>query len=116
MRKKALAILEKAIEGKLDLKEFYDIWPSELNDNSFYDSVYENLESGIEHFPGNVFSMKPNYEVWHKMEEYYLLNVDKALITLEIDDTELLLYLREKIIQLKPSIGSIQDLIVMLLK
>ena len=97
-------IINKAIEGNLSFKELMDLWPEELEDDVYFNEVYENIESSIEHYTGFLFSRKPNYDAWFGMEEYYLLKVDMSLISLNID-SEKILRVRNELIKTHPDIN-----------
>ena len=78
-RQEVCELILKALEGRLGLEEFYSNWPKEL-EGGFWDDVYDNLESAIEHFPYGIFSRMPDYEVWHNSGEYRNLLSDLNII------------------------------------
>ena len=111
MRELIKQIIEDALKGNITLETFFEKWPENAIGNNFYDLIYLNLESSIEHFPGYLFSNKPDIEEWHQMDEYLFLNIDKALLNLKITNSDILIELREKLISKMPSVGVIQSVL-----
>ncbi len=64
------------------MDKLYSIWPEELDDK-YWNEIFENLESGVEHFPHRLLSNKPDYDMWYKSREYtklkdYLDDLNRA--------------------------------------
>lgn len=80
-----ISLIEKALEGKLGLEELHSSWPENPN-NEFWNDLFSNLESGVEHFPYELFSNMPDHEMWHKSREYN--NLRDYLQRLKLEDIE----------------------------
>ncbi|TLY22774.1 MAG: hypothetical protein E6K68_02065 [Nitrospirae bacterium] len=80
---------DKAIQGKLTLNELYQQWPNELQKSKLASGIYEDIEEGVQHFPGKLFSGKPDYETWKSSEMYAKLYLDKKLLASDGSEDEL---------------------------
>ena len=66
-------LIERALLGAVSLKEFYALWPEELEEDSRFENIYNDLENAIEHFPGALLTGKPKMDVFQRSEEYQRL-------------------------------------------
>ena len=66
-------LIEKALQGKVSLEEFYSTWLKELEGDKFYDGIYRDIENAVEHFPGDFFSGKPKLDIFINSREYQVL-------------------------------------------
>jgi hypothetical protein len=77
-------IIDDAINGDINLENFYNRWPfDEENNDKFYSQMFEDLENAIEHTPFRFFSQKVNCKVWRNMNEYKTLLFYKSQIALK---------------------------------
>jgi len=81
IEKKLNFIIEAALQGRINLEEFYIRWPSEeLDGIEYYDQMYAEIENAIEHTPFDLFSKKINDKIWKKTREYKTLLFYKSII------------------------------------
>ena len=74
-------IIDNALKGNINLKEFYEIWPIDENDeDEFYKRMFEDIENAIEHTPFKFFTKKVNEKVWENMNEYKTLLFYKSIL------------------------------------
>jgi len=74
-------IIENTLKGNINLKEFYEIWPiDEENEDEFYKRMFEDIENAIEHTPFKFFTKKVNEKVWKNMNEYKTLLFYKSIL------------------------------------
>ena len=72
MHKLITELCRKAQEGELSLEDFQKKWPNEANKNSFYRIIYNDIEDGVEHFPGN-WKKEKLYDKWYKSNLFLTL-------------------------------------------
>lgn len=74
-------IIDNALRGKISLKEFYEVWPIDEDDeDEFYSRMFKDIEDAIEHTPFKFFTKKVNEEVWENMSEYKTLLFYKSIL------------------------------------
>lgn len=73
-------IIDDALQGKINLEQFYNRWPKELNNDRFYHQMFEDIENAIEHTPFIFFTKKLKYNEWIKTQEYRRLLFYKSSI------------------------------------
>jgi hypothetical protein len=87
--KKVRMLCNKALEGTLGLKEFWDLWPEDADAIPFLNQIKEDIEDGVEHLPGTWITKKILYEEWQKMREYFVLYLDSVLLNFDKSADEL---------------------------
>lgn len=83
-------ICKRAIDGELTLKDFNGQWPQDAKLNPFFQQLYEDIEDGVEHIPGFIFSRSIDYKSWHESETYFILCLDFILLGMDKNADELL--------------------------
>jgi len=58
-----LSIINKALDAKIGLEEFYSSWPVPQG-NSYADELFSEVEGAIEHQPGNPFTHEIHLNEW----------------------------------------------------
>ena len=75
-------IIDNALTGNISLKEFYEVWPiDENNEDEFCFHMFEDIETAIEHTPFKFFANKVNEKVWENMNEYKKLLFYKSILS-----------------------------------
>lgn len=74
----------RVLEGELDLKSFYRLWPLEASAQPFFQQVFFDLEDLVEHFPGG------DDQTWWKYRPYVFVYLDCQLLALNRSQQELL--------------------------
>ena len=74
------SLIKKALEGRLSLNELYSTWPDTLEGDSFYERIYDHVESAVEHYPGDLITGKPDTSKFLKSGEYERLKKDLKLL------------------------------------
>ena len=95
VEKTVLKLINKSLEGKLSFEELYQLCPEVLAEDRFYEIIYNDIESVVEHFPGK-------FDI-HFIEsiDYKTLLIDQKLLNLIIEerpDSNDLLELRMKLL------------------
>lgn len=93
--KTVLELINRSLEGELSLDELYELWPEELTKDEFYETIYNDVESVVEHYPGKLVTY------FKESRDYKALLADKKLINLIIEenpDSGELLELRKKLL------------------
>lgn len=75
-----LRICECALAGELGLEELHASWPIEARGKPFYDRVFDDVEDGVEHLPGNLFTGRTNERLWRASHEYRVIYLDCLLL------------------------------------
>lgn len=88
-RKKIASLLQLAIKGELKLEKLHEEYPEDLKSKSFWADIWDDLETGVEHFPFKFFSGKPDSKTWNKSRELKNLKIDLALLETKFDDKKL---------------------------
>lgn len=101
-RKLLTSLCEKAQHGSLSMEEFYAHWPQDLKDSEFGAVLYEAIEDGVEHFPGNWLTGKPDIETWEKEFTFFTLYLDHKLLLSKFSESEIL-NLHKTILRESPS-------------
>ncbi len=57
-KKIVIDLFSKALKGELSIAEFNRKWPEFLEDDLFYEQLYDDLESAVEHMPGKYLFSK----------------------------------------------------------
>ena len=77
---RVLELINNALDGELSLNDLYKLWPEELSKDKFYETIYNDVESVIEHYPGRLESY------FMESHAYKALLVDKQLLNLIVID------------------------------
>lgn len=88
-RKKIASLLQLAIKGELKLEKLHEEYPEDLKSELFWASVWDDLETAVEHFPFKLFSGKPDSKSWNKSRELKNLKIDLALLETKFDNQKL---------------------------
>ena len=89
-RNELLHLCIKALDGELNADDFYSMWPDNIEDSKFIAKLYDDIEDGVLHFPGHLFSNKPDYKAWRDSYMYITLYLDKLLLSSELSEEKLL--------------------------
>lgn len=92
-----VALCEKTLQGGVGLEEFIAVWPEAIAQTEFVRELFDDLEDGIEHFPGHWFSNKKNFKAWEESYMAYKLRVDAQLLASDLSE-ERMFALRKTII------------------
>jgi hypothetical protein len=85
-----LSIVQKAINAQLSLEDLMKLWPEELDDIDFYESIFLDVESSVEHFTNyNSFISSENYS--NLIIDAFVLKLDKNIDFLNTARQKLLL-------------------------
>lgn len=85
-------ICNRAIDGNIDLKEFYESWPNEANNDLFLEQVYEDVEYGIEHMPGFFLKDGVDLDQWVNTKPYLTIYLDSKLLIAGYTTDDLISY------------------------
>jgi len=83
--KKVLELIKKSINCELSLNELYQGWPENLKGNKFYEIVYDDVESSVEHYPSqalNIFGKENQNNYFKNSYECKALKVDLKIINI----------------------------------
>ena len=109
--KRIQEICGKALEANLRLDEFHKKWPADADTNPFFRQVYEDVEDGVEHTPGNFFNRKIDYDSWRKSSMYFTIYLDLNLLRYERSADELLKCRNTVLSQQPKNVKEIESLI-----
>jgi hypothetical protein len=84
------ALCEDALRGELGLERFWDSWPEEANSNGFFRQIYDDLEDGVEHLPGEWFTGKILWRAWLGSGTYLTIYLDGILLGYDRSSEELM--------------------------
>ena len=105
MKKIILGLCQQALQGKLNLNDFYDQWPKEANNIELLSEVYEDLEDSIQHMPGKFFTKEVDLAAWEKSNMYMYLYLDSKLLE-RTENYDVLYNVRAKILKNKKQMMS----------
>lgn len=91
-----LLIIQRALKAELTLIELYSIWPDEVTNDSFYESIYNDVESAVEHTPFFLWSNGVDFDSYRSSYDYYLLLVDEFLLQTKYSN-DILAKVKEKL-------------------
>ncbi len=91
-------ILIQALNGNLYLPVFYDVWPNEVNNNPWFETIYEDLEEAIQHTPGFFIKKGVDYNTWCKSYEYHVLIIDYLLLKYSDKEEKILLQCKKHVV------------------
>lgn len=74
------SLIKKALEGDLSLDELYSSWPDTLEEDPFFEKIYDHLESVVEHYPADLITGKPETTKFLESGEYKTLKNDLELL------------------------------------
>lgn len=83
-------ICSKALEGKIKLDNFYEVWPKKALNVPLYDQIYGDLEDGIEHTPGYFLKQGVDHTAWIDTDAYLRIYLDSVLLGCDKSVDELL--------------------------
>jgi len=81
-----LNLIEKALAGNIELKEFYEKWPKTGEDNAYLRRAYDDLEDGINHTPGLLFSDGVDQAAWCSSFACRKIYLHQQLLNKDISD------------------------------
>jgi hypothetical protein len=93
-------ILTYAMNGNLNLTQFYELWPEEVNNNPWFKCLYDDLEDAITHMPGKFFKKGIDYDAWLGTYDYYRLLTDYLLLNYPEKKEEKLLACRKHLLDM----------------
>lgn len=79
-RASLILVCEKVLRGELSLKEFCVLWPGEMAKTEFISELYDDLEDGVEHFPGHLLSGERDFETWTSSHMAQMIRIDLQLL------------------------------------
>jgi len=82
-------ICDRAANGTISIEEFYERWPKELRNSDLAQSIYEDLEEGIQHFPAKLLSGKPDYDSWKSSKMYRRIVIDCDVLKNDLSEENL---------------------------
>jgi hypothetical protein len=86
-RWKALTELcEEVSEGAVTIKQFHAAWPQGLESSALAEAIFEDLEDGVEHFPGK-WSGRPDWESWKASDMYRRIVLDLQILQTGLDES-----------------------------
>lgn len=88
--KKVAQLCEQAARGALTLEEFHQAWPRGLEASALADAIFEDLEDGVEHFPGKFWSGQPDYAAWKASDMYRRILIDLYTVDAGHDESRLM--------------------------
>ena len=103
--KTVLELIDKSLKGELSLDELRETWPEKLEDDKFYETIYDDVETAVERYPSIVlgfFRKEDPVEYFKNSYGYKALLTDHKLINLivaENPDTSDLLEMRSKLLE-----------------
>lgn len=105
------ALIKKAMKASLSLEELFEKWPEDFAENDFFESVFDDIESAVEHLPGDASGEVDWFSFQHSTE-YRLLQYD--LIILDYLNSEDLILtglkeLKNKIVSFRLSPDEIEN-------
>jgi hypothetical protein len=74
-------ICEDALQGRITLDDFYGRWPVEADQFEPLRVIFKDLEDGITHTPGMIFSKEIDMMAWEKSDSYK--KIDRHLLDLK---------------------------------
>lgn len=80
-------IIEKVLFGKMSsLNELYSAWPEMMENDTLFESIYDDIESVVEHYsiPQNKVNVI-NEKLFDKSMDYRKLVVDYVLLKFNLD-------------------------------
>jgi hypothetical protein len=91
-------LCHRALRGELGLDEFHASWPRETLEDPFFQQLFDDVEDGVEHLPGHLFTGRTDFRAWTGSYEYRLILLDRLLLESR-QGTEQLMKCRDHIIQ-----------------
>lgn len=105
------SLCTRALEGTLNLEDFYREWPGRPEKGSFLESIYDDIEDGVQHAPGTWIAGKIDLQKWKESWEYLVICLDLQLLR-SGKDPDQLLELRNEILSAKRmSLADMQSLV-----
>lgn len=104
-------LCQQAVKGVLTLDDFHRMWPQDARANLFLQQVFEDIQDGVEHFPGFWLSGKPDIQSWLRSEMYFTLCIDLILLRHVVErEASQLLQCRKAMLEMKPfSADTLED-------
>jgi len=85
-----ISLCKDVLHGDLSLEEFFTRWPDEISQTPFVLALFDDLEDGVEHFPGLGFSGEKDFQTWESSYMAYKLQVDLQSLTSGIPEDQML--------------------------
>ena len=85
-RSHVLQLVREAAQGRLSAHDFERRWPARAETSVFLAGVREDIEDGVYHFPGEVWSGRPAWDRWKESDMLGRLVIDEVLLTSALDD------------------------------
>jgi len=82
-------LIAQAMSGSLSLNELYKRWPEVFAESEFFEGIYDDIESAVEHIPGNTDGTI-DITCFRESKEYYSLKYD-LLILKHLNEKDIML-------------------------
>ena len=82
-------LCDKALKGDLGLEAFFATWPEEITKTGFVLQLFDDLEDGVEHFPGHWLSGKKDFKTWESSDMAYRVSVDLQLLASSLNEEQM---------------------------
>lgn len=92
-------LCKRALDGELNLENFYELWPEEASHNLFLKQIYEDIEDGVQHLPGTWRTGKMLSNEWYKSDMYFTIYLDFLLLDYDVKKTDELIQCRKFILE-----------------
>lgn len=87
-RLKLITLCARARQGSLTQRELHESWPADESRSSFLDTVGEDLQEALAHFPIGLLSRAPDWNSWYQSEMHNVLLLDEVLLKEPISDEQ----------------------------
>jgi hypothetical protein len=87
-RSTLINLCARARSGSLSERELDELWPVDEPRTSFLDTVGEDLQEALAHFPIGLFSRAPDWKIWYGSAEHNLLLLDEVLLKEPLSDAQ----------------------------
>ena len=89
-RQQVSQMSEQAAKGSITIEEFHRIWPKAAMDSALGRLIFEDVEDGVEHFPGTLWTGRPDFKSWEKSDARRRIAIDHEILKVEADESRLM--------------------------
>jgi hypothetical protein len=82
-------ICSEVAEGAMTLEQFHQAWPPGLEESQLAQAIFDDLEDGVEHFPGTVWTGSPDYDSWRASDMHRRIRIDLEILRVDADESRL---------------------------
>jgi len=90
-RTRILEVCEEILAAKLSIQQLFDAWPATLRNSHLLEPILDDLESAVEHAPGNLLTRTINEISWRSSHDYCLVLLYHTLLSRGASMAELML-------------------------